>query len=82
MQLLYSALGPNERQWVRAEVDLVVERDAQARVKGAQGPREPRGGDLVVDEVEGAADGDEEEDATGPFGGAAEGACGLRGAEA
>lgn len=81
VQRLDAAGGAKQRQRVRAEVELVVEGDAEARVEGAQRAREARGRQLAVGEVEGAGDGGEEEQAAGPFGGAAEGARGLRGAE-
>lgn len=81
MQLLDTAVGPDERQRVRAEVDLVIQGNAQACVESAQRAGKPRGGDLPVDEVEGGGGGGEEEEAAGPLGGAAEGAGGARGAE-
>ncbi|GJC97202.1 hypothetical protein ColKHC_06028 [Colletotrichum higginsianum] len=63
VQVLDGAAG----QWFRAEVDLVVEGDHEAHAEGAEGTAEPGGVDLTVEEVDGAADGGEDEEPAQPF---------------
>lgn len=81
VQLADAALAADHRQRFRAEVELVVGGHEQARTEGAQGPRDARGVELVVEEIACAEEGREDEEAAGPAAGAAEGAGGAGRAE-
>lgn len=81
VQLGDAALAANQRQRVRAKVELVVQGDEHARAKGAQRPRQSGRVDLPVKEEDGAADGAEDEQTAAPFSGASVGARGAWGAE-